>query len=138
LPRSRTGSVGLPGPYLLAVLCHDVGLIGVDGVCAGAAFHSVLDGRDIPRLDGVAAAVSVEAVIRGIAALPDQVVRAVVAVDDVLSTPVAELVGTQAALDEVGAVAAVEPVVATEAGDMPDFPVPEMMSVPSVPVIKSS
>src|SRR5215208_5637671 len=47
-PHNQTRSGGLPGPYLLAVVSDNVGLIGVDGVCAGAAFHSVFAGGHTP------------------------------------------------------------------------------------------
>jgi hypothetical protein len=67
-------------------------------------------------------AASVEVVNRSIAALPDQVVRAPVAVDGVPSGPVDEVVRTQAAVDEVGTTAAVELVVATKAGEMLRLP----------------
>src|SRR5215213_4744530 len=132
----ETGSEGLPGLHPLAVASDDVGFIGVDGVCACAAAHGVLDGGDIPRLNDVAAAASVEAVNRSIAALPDQVVRAPVAVDGVPSGPVADLVDGPPSTRS-----APPPPLSWSSPPRPEicsaFPVPEMMSTSSVSVIET-
>jgi hypothetical protein len=118
---------GLADVDPLAVSSDDVGLVGVDGIGARAATHEVFDGGDVPGLEEVVSTPTVEVVRRSIAALTDQVVRSAAAVDGVLPVPVAELIPTLTALDEVGAAATVELVAAAE-----------RISVLSVPVIEFS
>src|SRR5215210_1526962 len=94
LTRAGLGRFSFPNPLFLAdvnplaVACDLVGLIGVDGVCARAAVDGVLDGGNVPGLEEVVAATTVEVDHRGVA-LPDQVVRPGSAVDGIGSVPVA-------------------------------------------------
>ena len=78
-------SAGLPYQTFtwLTVASHNVSLVSVDGISAGAATHHVLDGRDVPRLEDIPDILSVVAIHRGIAGSTDKVVLSSAAVDQV-------------------------------------------------------
>src|SRR5215211_170297 len=73
----------LPDIHPLTVASHNVSLVSVDGISAGAATHHVLDGRDVPRLEDILATPPVVAIHRGVAGSADKVVPSNATVDQV-------------------------------------------------------